>query len=168
MGEAAAALNVGPEFEFETLMWRLTPPDFESFARFELWLEGQAWGAVRRARRHMSPEEYDRRMDGVAEKVAAGVYSMGQPAFQRALAGYKGMRELVRLMLLPKHPQADTELADRMLKHEPTAELIGRMVEGMFPKPAKKKKGKKAPPMSPSQDPASPPSALPSATSPSA
>lgn len=133
MGDLAAALNTPVPFDFEGMTWQLTGPAKGTFTQFQRWLEGEAYETVKRNRSHLSPAEYRDAMAAAGRDIAAKRYAVGKPDFLEAGQSYEGQREFIRLLLLPKHPQADTELVERMMQDGETAERLRLIFEVMFP-----------------------------------
>jgi hypothetical protein len=133
MSDLAKALNTPVPFEFEGMTFQITPAGKGTFTQFQRWLEGEAFESVRRNRSHFSDAEYREQMASAGRDVASKRYAVGKPAFVEAGQSYEGQREFVRLMLLPRHPQADTELVERMLQDPEASERLRQILETMFP-----------------------------------
>lgn len=135
MSDLAKALNTPVPFEFEGMTWQLTPPKNSTYTKFQRWLELEAVRAVRQLRGDLDAAEYRVLLAAAGSDVAAKKYSVGKPAYLEASQSPEGMREWIRLMLLPCHPQADAELVTRMTEDEPTAEVLIVLLKQIWPDP---------------------------------
>lgn len=135
MGDLADALNAPHLFDFEGMTWQLTPPKNKTYARFQRWLELDAIRSIRELRGGISAEEYRELLAAAGRDITAKKYAVGKPAYLEASQSPEGMREWIRLMLLPCHPQADAELVTRMTEDEPTAEVLVMIIKQIWPAP---------------------------------
>lgn len=119
MSKDAEALAVGHEVEFRGKRWVLDPLKVQHYAMFSAWLEGRAWAALDRNRRHMSDETYSLAIDRLEKACAAGAYDFGSETFVRAAASYEGLKRQAYMVLSERYPQdADEEFVDELFREK--------------------------------------------------
>jgi hypothetical protein len=119
MSVTSAVLGSGTEFEFEGRKYILSPWTFAIMAAFERHLEDEAFQAIHRLSKYLTPAEKAEQLATLARDVAAGKYTFGSPLVAEALEAKKHFSYLVYLMLRPNHPDISEEAAYRMVNGDP-------------------------------------------------
>lgn len=119
MSETAKALGTNAStFEFEGTVYTVTPFNTVMIGEFELWIEGQAWAVLKRAKSHISAEDYAEARSELLASIAAGDYSYPRPNYFRAAFSKAGLQQCLWQSLRVKHPDITRELAARMVKEK--------------------------------------------------
>lgn len=107
LGAAGPGLTIGDK--------TLTRPTKRMQAAFEDWLEARARKQVAAFAGVVSDDGLAGMAERFAERAEAGEYSFGGERCMKALATLPGCLEMIRLMLLPKHPDATADDAERLM-----------------------------------------------------
>lgn len=114
MGDVAKAAGVGHSIKFRGQSYELKPETPEMVGRFEVWLEGQAWAAAKRAAKHLKPAEHAQLLRDTGRDIAAGVYSYGSEPYASAMRTMAGFRERLWLAIQAGDPSVDEALIAAM------------------------------------------------------
>lgn len=128
MSSIAAALGVGPTFDYQGTAYRLSPWTYKIQAEFERYLEDQALRTVKRMRPYCNDVEYRDLLSAVSRDIASGYYNFGGEAVNRAMGTITHLKTLLLLCLKPNHPTISPEIVDGIVQ-EKLDEVMAKMSE---------------------------------------
>jgi len=116
MGEVAKALAQEGSFEWQGKTYRLAPLTYEAIALWEEYLAGRAWRELERARRHLSPQEYEAQARGFREDAVAGAFSFFSRASAQAQLSWEGLIEMAAVRVIVAQPDLDPAEARKLVR----------------------------------------------------
>jgi hypothetical protein len=130
MGEFARALGTEEEITVEGKVYKKAAMIMDVIAEFELFLEDQAFDALKRQERRLPPAEYDKRFIALTHEVAAGscgfLSDLGQSVYRNSATDPKNKAGIELLYLRLKHGNPGSQ--------EITREFAAKYIEGNFEK----------------------------------
>lgn len=128
---AADAMGDGFIFQFEGRTHQFAPKDnVEVVGSYECYLEEQAWRALERAARHLSPKDYQDQADGIRRDVVSGVFGYGSRYWVESVRNMGHQKRLAVLMAQFHDKQFDPAIIDRVYKDAvKVRELVAKMFD---------------------------------------
>lgn len=132
----ADILGVSDELTYDGKVYKLSELSLEGRAKFSRWLERRARDEAIRGSANLPSDQQDRYLRVVSRDIAAGVYEFGGEVSVAALREPAGRRYIVYLSLLENHPDADEELAEKLIENRmrEIAAILKKGVEESDPK----------------------------------
>ena len=112
MSETAAALGIGPAFEFQGKRYKVVPRNLEMEALFELFVRDNAFKAVTQLQGKADPAAYQQQMEGWRHDSASFAYSFDGVICWRALVSTPGAKHMAFLQLSYANTEVEPELID--------------------------------------------------------